>query len=83
MSKPLPDLFRQWHDLFNQNYVSMKHLYFCAYPHTFDKGCQLISLKGGEVLWKVVEQWMETNGYKHCYVYTTDYLFVWSFERPD
>ena len=57
----------------------MKNHYFCAFPGVFDRGCQVIPLRGDDVLWKVAERWMKANGYRNCYVYDSNHDFVWSF----
>jgi len=56
----------------------MNRLYFCAYPDTFDKNCQIIEFDGIE-LWKEAYQWMKTNGYNHVYIYDMEYRYVWDF----
>jgi hypothetical protein len=56
------------------------YYYFCAYPHTFDKGCQVVSVdKGAGSLRKTAALWKKTNGYKNVYVYDMNHNFVWNF----
>ena len=60
----------------------MGNHYFCAHPETFNRDCQVIKLKEGDVLWKVAIQWMKANGYRHVYVYDMEHRYVWDFSLP-
>lgn len=56
------------------------YYYFCAYLHTFDKGCQLVSVDTcADSLRKTAALWKKTNGYENVYVYDINHNFVWNF----
>ena len=58
----------------------MSRYYFCAYAHTFNKGCQIVFVdRLPDALRKTADLWKKTNGYNRVFVYDMDHNYIWDF----
>ena len=57
----------------------MERYYFCNTHMAFSHDCQVVTIRKGDNIAKVAEQWAKTNGYKTVYVYTMNHDLLWTY----